>query len=313
MIEVNELTKRYRGRVAVDGLSFQALPGEVTGFLGPNGAGKTTTMRVLLGLAAPTSGTARIQGRRYADRPRPGREVGALLDPGAGYPGRSARTHLRCLAVAGGIAARRVDEVLGLVGLPDVASRRIGTFSLGMRARLGLAGALLGDPGVLVLDEPTGGLDPDGIRWLRGVLRDLAGEGRTVFVSSHLMSEMERTADRLVVIGRGRLLADLTVAELTRRNDGGVLVRSPRAPDLAAVLGGRGGDVRPQGEDGLIVTGLSVARIGDLAVEAGIPLWGISERRASLEEVYLDLTRERAGPAASGASRAPETGAGRPR
>jgi ABC-2 type transport system ATP-binding protein len=213
MIEIRELTKRYGPVTAVDRLTFRVEPGHVTGFLGPNGAGKTTTLRVLLGLADPTSGQALVGGRRYGDLLRPVRTVGALLDPGAGYPGRRARTHLRCLAVAGGIPASRVDQVLGQVGLADVAARRIGTFSLGMRQRLGLAAALLGDPAVLVLDEPVNGLDVDGIRWIRSLLRSLADEGRTVLVSSHLMSEVEQTADRLVVMGQGRLLADTTLAE----------------------------------------------------------------------------------------------------
>ena len=217
MIEVDGLTKRYRRATAVDRLTFRVEPGQVTGFLGPNGSGKTTTMRLLLGLATPTAGSALIGGRRYADLRSPMREVGALLDAGAGYPARTARTHLRCLAAAGRISTARVDDVLEEVGLAAVASRRLHTFSLGMRQRLGLGAALLGDPGVLLLDEPVNGLDVDGIRWVRDLLRRLAAEGRTVLVSSHLMSEMEQTADRLVVVGAGRVLADLSTAELAER------------------------------------------------------------------------------------------------
>ncbi|MFJ8579823.1 ABC transporter ATP-binding protein [Micromonospora sp. NPDC093277] len=214
MIEVNELTKRYRRGVAVDGLSFTVRPGVVTGFLGPNGAGKTTTMRVLLGLAAPTSGEALVGGRAYASMRHPLREVGALLDANAVHPGRSAVDHLRWLAKTNGIGAARTSSVLAQVGLAGVARSRVGDFSLGMRQRLGIAAALLGDPGVLILDEPVNGLDPQGVRWIRELMRALAAEGRTVLVSSHLMSEMELTADRLIVIGRGRLIADTTVGEL---------------------------------------------------------------------------------------------------
>ena len=215
MIEVNELTKRYRDTVAVDRLSFTVKPGEVTGFLGPNGAGKTTTMRMLLGLVAPTSGDALVGGRRYVAIDRPLREVGTLLDAGDVHPGRSAVNHLRWLARSNGIAATRVTTLLEEVGLAGVARKRVGGFSLGMRQRLGIAAALLGDPAVLVFDEPVNGLDPQGMRWIRGLLRDLAGEGRTILISSHLMSEMELIADRLIIIGRGRLLADTTVGELT--------------------------------------------------------------------------------------------------
>jgi len=217
VIDVQHLTKRYGATTAVDDLTFRAEPGQVTGFLGPNGAGKSTTLRLLLGTATATSGTARIAGRRYSDLPHPARTVGALLDPAAGYPGRSARTHLRCLATAAGTPLSRVDAVLAETGLADVARRRLGALSMGLRQRLGLAAALLGDPRVLVLDEPGNGLDVHGARWLRDLLRRLAGEGRTVFVSSHLMSELERTADRLVVVAGGRLLAATTPAELTAR------------------------------------------------------------------------------------------------
>jgi ABC-2 type transport system ATP-binding protein len=218
MIEVRGLSKRYGATVAVDGLSFDVRPGRVTGFLGPNGSGKSTTMRMVLGLDAPDAGQARVGGRRYRELRWPLREVGALLEARAFHPGRSARAHLRALAASNGIPNTRVEEVLGLVGLAEVAGRRAGRFSLGMGQRLGIAAALLGDPGVLLLDEPVNGLDPEGIRWVRDLLRSLAGEGRTVFVSSHLIGEIARTADQVVVIGRGRLLADLSVAELSARS-----------------------------------------------------------------------------------------------
>jgi ABC-2 type transport system ATP-binding protein len=219
VIEVRELTKRYRRKVAVDRLSFRAVPGQVTGFLGPNGAGKSTTMRVLLGLAAPTAGDGLINGRRYAGLRRPMHEVGALLDAGAVHGGRTARTHLRCLARANGIGGDRVESMLEYVGLGTVAGKRVGGFSLGMKQRLGIAAALLGDPPVLLFDEPVNGLDPEGVRWIRELARSLAGAGRTILVSSHLMSEMQLTADRLVIIGRGRLIADTTVRELVDRYD----------------------------------------------------------------------------------------------
>jgi ABC-2 type transport system ATP-binding protein len=292
VIQVMGLTKRY-GRVhAVDALSFEARAGCVTGFLGPNGAGKTTTMRLLLGLAAPDAGQALVGGRRYAARRRPLHEVGALLDATAVQGGRSARAHLRWLARSNGIDRRRVDDLLEQVGLAAVAQRRISGFSLGMKQRLGIAAALLGDPGVLVLDEPVNGLDPDGVRWIRTLLRRLAGEGRTVLVSSHLMTEMELTAERLVLIGRGRLIDDTSLAELTERYDRGVQVRSPRAPELAAVLTAVGGAVTPAAGDELRVTGLGAPRIGDLAAEHGIPVWEVTARRASLEEAYMALTAD---------------------
>ncbi|QFG26329.1 ATP-binding cassette domain-containing protein [Actinomadura sp. WMMB 499] len=290
MIEVRELTKRYGATTAVDGLSFTVRPGAVTGFLGPNGAGKSTTMRVLLGLDAAGSGEALVNGGRYAALRRPMLEVGALLDAGAAHGGRRALDHLGWLARSNGIASRRVTEVLELVGLAGVARKRVGGFSLGMRQRLGVAAALLGDPGVLMFDEPVNGLDPDGVRWIRGLMRSLADEGRTVLISSHLMSEMELTADRLIVIGRGRLIADTSVRELADRFARGVRVRSPRPDELTAVLAAAGGRVEAAQGDALTVTGLDVAEIGDRAAAHGIPLHEVASQSASLEEAYMELT-----------------------
>ncbi|TDC87368.1 ATP-binding cassette domain-containing protein [Actinomadura sp. 7K507] len=290
MIEVRELTKRYGATTAVDRLSFAVRPGAVTGFLGPNGAGKSTTMRILLGLDAAASGEALVNGGRYPALRRPMREVGALLDASAVHGGRRAFDHLGWLARSNGIAARRVTEVLEQVGLAGVARKRVGGFSLGMRQRLGIAGALLGDPGVLMFDEPVNGLDPDGVRWIRELTRALAAEGRTVLVSSHLMSEMELTADRLIIIGRGRLIADTSVRELADRFERGILVRSPRPADLTAVLAAAGGGVECVPGGTLVVTGLDVAAIGDMAAEKGIPLYGVTPRSASLEDAYMELT-----------------------
>ncbi|TLP63664.1 ABC transporter ATP-binding protein [Microbispora triticiradicis] len=302
MIEIRGLTKRYGDVTAVDGLSFDVRPGVVTGFLGPNGAGKTSTMRMILGLDRPTSGSATIGGRRYADLPTPLREVGALLDAHAVHPYRSAGKHLLALARGNGIGRRRVDEVLGLVGLADVAGRRPGGFSLGMKQRLGIAAALLGDPGVVLLDEPVNGLDPEGIRWIRSLTRDLASEGRTVLLSSHLMSEMALTADHLVVVGRGRLLADTGLDAFVRsaaRET--VVVRTPGARPLAALLEEAGATVRPGAGDELLVTGLSGATVGDVAGAHGIVLHELTPRRASLEEAYLELTGGSADFASAGA------------
>ncbi|MEU6038573.1 ATP-binding cassette domain-containing protein [Actinomadura sp. NPDC047616] len=290
MIEVRELTKRYGPTTAVDRLSFQVSPGTVTGFLGPNGAGKSTTMRVLLGLASPTSGAALVNGRRYAEMRRPLCEVGALLDATAVHGGRTAYDHLRWLARSNGIGTRRVADVLEQVGLAGVARKRAGGFSLGMKQRLGIAAALLGDPGVLVLDEPVNGLDPDGVRWIRELLRALAAEGRAVLVSSHLMSEMEMTADRLVIVGRGRLIADTSVKELAARFQRGVLVRSPRQAELTGALAAAGASVDTLPDGGLSVSGLDVAHIGELAAARGIPLHEVRPRGASLEEAYMELT-----------------------
>jgi ABC-2 type transport system ATP-binding protein len=292
MIAVTELTKRYGRTVAVDGLSFQVRPGRVTGFLGPNGAGKSTTMRVVLGLDSPTSGEALVNGRRYAEMRRPMHEVGTLLDANAVHGGRSAFDHLLCLALTNGIGPRRVASTLEQVGLAGVARKRAGGFSLGMKQRLGIAAALLGDPGVLMFDEPVNGLDPEGVRWIRELLRALAAGGRTVLVSSHLMSEMELTADRLVIIGRGRLIADTTVRELAERFQQGVLVRSPRAVELAAVLESAGAAVVAKPDGGLSVSRLDVAQIGDLAAQRGIALHEMTARSASLEDAYMKLTAD---------------------
>ncbi|GLX93157.1 ATP-binding cassette domain-containing protein [Herbidospora sp. NBRC 101105] len=289
MIEVTGLSKRYGDVVAVDDLTFDVKPGAVTGFLGPNGAGKTTTMRMILGLDAPHAGRARVLGARLADLPQPMRAVGALLDAGAVHPRRSARDHLRCLALSNRLARRRVDEVLDLVGLTAVAHRHAGGFSLGMKQRLGLAAALLGDPGVLILDEPVNGLDPEGIVWIRTLIRKLAAEGRTVLVSSHLMGETAVTADRLIVVARGRLVADTTVEALARPD--GVLVRTPEARRLARVLVTHGAsDVDPAGDE-LVVRGLGTRRVGELAVAEGVVLHELTPRRASLEEAFMELTR----------------------
>ncbi len=293
MIEVDRLSKRFGPVTAVDDLSFTVRPGRVTGFLGPNGAGKTTTMRVILGLDAPTSGRALVGGRRYDGLIRPLREVGSLLDATALHAGRTAWAHLLSIAQANGIGKQRVTDVLRLTGLEGVARRRAGGFSLGMKQRLGIAAAILGDPPVLMFDEPTGGLDPEGIHWIRGFFRELAAGGRTVLVSSHLMSEMAQTADHLVIIGRGRLLADLPTAELTgARRD--VLLRSPRAAELAELIAGRGGTVTPQDDGALVVTGLDAAAIGDLAAGHGIAVHALVPRQGSLEDAYLDLTSESA-------------------
>ena len=293
MIEVERLSKRFGPVTAVDDLTFTVRPGRVTGFLGPNGAGKTTTMRIILGLAAPTSGRALVGGRRYDGLIRPLREVGSLLDATSLHAGRTGWAHLWSIAQANGITKQRVTEVLGLTGLESVARRRVGGFSLGMKQRLGIAAALLGDPPVLMFDEPVNGLDPEGIHWIRGFFRELAADGRTVLVSSHLMSEMAQTADHLVIIGRGRLIADVPtqeVIESSARRD--VLVRSPRAAELAELIAQRGGTVTRQDDGALVVTGLDAAAIGDLAAGDGIAVHALVPRQASLEDAYLDLTRE---------------------
>ncbi|MEV4298408.1 ABC transporter ATP-binding protein [Microbispora rosea] len=293
MIEVRELTKRFGRTVAVDGLTFHVKPGRVTGFLGPNGAGKSTTMRVVLGLDRPASGEALVSGRRYDRIRHPMREVGALLDVGAVQGGRTPLAHLSWMARANRIGRDRVVSVIEQVGLAGVARKRIAGFSLGMRQRLGIAAALLGDPAVLLLDEPVNGLDPDGVRWIRDLLRGLAAEGRTVLLSSHLMSEMELTADHLVIIGRGRLIADTPMRELTAVRD--VLVRSSRAADLAAALSAAGGTVTAEDGGGLSVRGLDPTEIGDLAARHAIPLHEVTPRGASLEETYMRLTAELTG------------------
>ena len=293
MIELNEVTKRYGTTTAVDHLSFNVRPGEVTGYLGPNGSGKSTTMRMIVGLDAPTSGQVTIDGKAYRDLRFPLRHVGALLEARAVHPGRSARDHLRWLADSNGIGRRRVDEVLELVGLAQVARRRLGGFSLGMGQRLGIATALLGDPATLLLDEPVNGLDPEGIQWIRELLRSLAAEGRSVLVSSHLMSEMALTADRVVVIGRGRLIAQGTVAEVVRASSSGhVRVDSAEPDRLSRVLHDGGGDVSVGSDGALVVTALTAREVGTIAGAAGITLYELSTHAASLEEAFMELTRD---------------------
>ena len=292
-VETHGITKRYGRTVALDDLSISVRPGVVTGFVGPNGAGKTTTMQVLLGLAAADSGDALIQGRRYATIARPLTVVGALLDARAFHPSRSARSHLRWLAQSNGIPPRRADEVLQLVGLSNVARRRAGVFSLGMRQRLGIAAALLGDPPILILDEPTIGLDPEGIQWLRRTLRELAAEGRTVFVSSHHMSELEDTADHLIVIGKGRLLADISVSELIASASGErVEIRTPDAAAAMKVLSTAGATSISNGRDRVAVQGMGPARVAELLVGNEIPLEELVSGRVTLEEAYFALTRD---------------------
>ncbi|WP_327673023.1 MULTISPECIES: ATP-binding cassette domain-containing protein [unclassified Streptomyces] len=293
MIEVKELTKRYGGTTAVKDLTFTVRPGRVTGFLGPNGSGKSTTLRAILGLDEPTSGTVTIEGRPFRDRPRGLRHVGSLLDAHDVHGGRSAAAHLSALARGNGIPRSRVDEVLQEVGLAEVGRRRIGGFSLGMKQRLGIASALLGDPPVLLFDEPLNGLDPEGVRWVRELFGRLAAEGRTVFVSSHLMSEMEHTADQLVVIGRGELLAAESLAEFsargTRQN---VTVTTPAATTLRDLLTAEGAAVHVDGER-LTVTGLTAVRTGEIARRHDLPLHELATRSASLEEAFMELTADR--------------------
>jgi ABC-2 type transport system ATP-binding protein len=291
VIELAGLTKEYGARVAVDDLTVTIHPGRVTGFLGPNGSGKTTTMRCVLGLARPTSGTATVLGRPYRELAQPMRRVGALIDPRARHPGRTAYRHLLALAQSNGLPVKRVYEVIDLVGLESVADDRVRGFSLGMGQRLGIAAALLGDPDVLLLDEPVNGLDPEGIRWVRELLRDLADEGRTVLVSSHLMSEMEDTADHLVVLGRGRLLADVPMDELLGAHSA-VRVRTPQGPVLAAALRQAGGRVELELDGALRVEGLDLVAVGDVAFIADVRLHELSRVTASLEAAYLALTED---------------------
>ncbi|RZU52361.1 ABC-2 type transport system ATP-binding protein [Krasilnikovia cinnamomea] len=293
MIEARALTKRYGDKLAVDNLTFTVRPGMVTGFLGPNGAGKSTTMRMILGLDAPTSGAVLVNGRPYAEHAAPLREVGALLEARSFHPGRSAFHHLLALARTSGIPRSRVDDVIEAVGLSGAARRRAGRLSLGMAQRLGLATALLGDPRTVVLDEPLNGLDTEGIRWVRTLLRDLAAEGRTVFVSSHLMNEMALTAQHLIVIGQGRLIADTGVAEFIRARDRGVVrVRTTHPEALAARLSGPGVDVSFDGGETLTVAGSTTDRIGRLAAAARITLLELTAQQASLEEAFVDQTRD---------------------
>jgi ABC-2 type transport system ATP-binding protein len=291
MIEAKDLTKRYGDTVAIEDLSFTVRPGVVTGFLGPNGSGKSTTMRMIMGLDAPNAGQVTVNGRPYHDLRWPLREVGALLEAKAIHPGRPAWAHLWMLAQTNDIPRSRVDEVLATVGLESVARQRAGKFSLGMGQRLGIAAALLGDPGVLVFDEPVNGLDPDGIRWVRLLLRRLASEGRTVFVSSHLMSEMALTADEVIVIGRGRFLAQQSIAEMTAKSVARfVRVRSPQRELLRSALEGSGADTTLEDDGSLSVRGLDAAAIGGLAARQGVELHELAPQEPSLEEVFMELT-----------------------
>ena len=312
MIEAQDLTKRYGDKLAVDHLTFRVEPGRVTGFLGPNGAGKSTTMRLVLGLDRPAGGRATINGRPYAELAQPLRTVGALLEARAMHPGRSARNHLLFLAQTQGLPSRRVDEVLDLVGLREVAGKRTKGYSLGMGQRVGIAAAMLGDPSVLLLDEPVNGLDPEGILWVRNLIKQLAGEGRTIFVSSHLMNEMAVTADHLIVIGKGKLIADCSTREfISRSSEKSVLVRSPDANRLADLIAAEGGKALAQEpSDGqaasLSVTGLEAPRIGEIAAANRIVLHELTPQLASLEEAFMELT---AGSVEYGGGETPVTGA----
>jgi ABC-2 type transport system ATP-binding protein len=292
-IEINNVTKRYDDTVAVDRLSFAVQPGRVTGFLGPNGAGKSTTMRLVLGLDRADTGTTRIAGRSYAEFEEPMRVVGALLEARALHPGRSARQHLKYLAQTQGIGIRRVDEVLDLVGLGEVADKRVGGFSLGMGQRLGIAVALLGDPAILILDEPVNGLDVDGVRWIRDLLRSLADEGRTVLLSSHLLNEMAMTADHLVVIRKGRLIADCpTSAFLDRSSQHSVAVESPDLLRLAALVQSAGGRVELLSDQAGTITDLATSAVGEIAARNGLILHELATRRPSLEDAFVELTHD---------------------
>jgi ABC-2 type transport system ATP-binding protein len=293
MIEVRDLTKRYGDKVAVDDLTFGIEPGKVTGFLGPNGAGKTTTMRCILGLDYPDKGTVTVDGKAFHDFAYPMREVGALLEAKAVHGGRSAYNHLRCLAQTNNLPRRRIGETLELVGLTEVAAKRSKGFSLGMSQRLGIAATLLGDPKMVMFDEPVNGLDPEGILWIRNLMKALAAEGRTVFVSSHLMSEMENTADHLIVIGRGKLIADCTMADFVARASGAaVRVRTPSADQLIRAVSAQGATVGTSDDGSIEVRGMPAEQIGDLAFSAGIPLHELATVRASLEEAFMELTAD---------------------
>ena len=291
-IEIATLTKRYGPTLAVDQLSFKVEPGRIVAFLGPNGAGKTTTLRALLGLISPTSGGATVEGRRFGELDDPVRTVGAVLDGGMLHPGRSGRNHLRMLARGSGIGRERADELLRMVGLEDAADRRAGGYSLGMRQRLGLAGALLGDPGVLVLDEPANGLDPQGIRWLRDLLRSLAGEGRAVLVSSHVLAEVAQTADEVVVIAKGRSVAQAPLSELLATGRGGTRVAGPDVERLAEVLRRDGAAVEPAGEGAIVVHDRSGEQVGRLIAEHRVVVSDLGAVSSSLEEIFFELTGE---------------------
>jgi ABC-2 type transport system ATP-binding protein len=294
LIEIEHVSKRFGSVTAVDDLSFTVRSGHVTGFLGPNGAGKSTTMRVVLGLDAPTAGAARVDGRSYRGIVHPLHEVGSLLDAGAVHGGRTAWLHLLSVAQSNGIGKSRVAEVLTLAGVDEVKHKRISGFSLGMKQRLGIATALLGDPPVLIFDEPVNGLDPEGVQWIRELFKAFAAQGRTVFVSSHLMTEMALTADRLIIIGRGKLLADTTVDELTEASRSDVLVKSPRAEELSGLLSAKGATVVTASDapDTLTVTSMEAGAIGDLALGNGIAVHELTPRHASLEEAYMKITAD---------------------
>jgi len=289
-ITIDGLTKRFGRVVAVDDLSFEVDQGTVVGFLGPNGAGKTTTLRTLLGLVTPTAGSARIDGTPYRELADPIRHVGAVLEAAGFHPGRSARNHLRVVATAAGLPLARVDAVLDQVGLTQTAHRRVGGFSLGMRQRLGLATALLGDPRILILDEPANGLDPEGVHWLRGFLRQLADQGRTVLVSSHVLAEVAQTVDQVVIIAAGRLVTQSTLADLTARTDQLVRVRTPQAETLKALLAAQGVQASPDGADQLVATAATTEVVGKAAAAAGIVIYEMRAERSNLEDVFLQLT-----------------------
>jgi len=291
MITAEGLVKRYGATTAVNNISFTVKPGTVTGFLGPNGAGKSTTMRMIVGLDRPSAGSVTVNGRHYAEHAAPLREVGALLDAKAVHTGRSAYNHLLAMAATHGIGKARVKEVIGMTGLDSVAGKRVGGFSLGMGQRLGIAAALLGDPATLILDEPVNGLDPDGVLWVRNLVRSLAAEGRTVFLSSHLMSEMALTADHLIVLGRGSIIADAPIAEILAAASGSsVKLRSPQATTLAQVLAAPGITITASGDDSLTIAGLTAAEVGEAAARNAIPLHELTPGSASLEQAYMQLT-----------------------
>lgn len=309
MIEAQGLTKRYGSKTAVDHMSFTVQPGRVTGFLGPNGAGKSTTMRMIVGLDRPSGGVVTVNGRRYGDHSAPLREVGVLLDAKAVHTGRTARNHLRAMAATHGIATKRVDEVIDMTGLGSVADKRVGGFSLGMGQRLGIASALLGDPQTLILDEPVNGLDPEGVLWVRNLTKYLASQGRTVFLSSHLMSEMALTADHLIVVGRGRVLADAPVAEVVAGGHGSkVRVRSPQADRLESLLRAAGAAVIATESGRLEIMGSTAEQIGDTAAAAGVVLHELTTVGGSLEDAYLQLTADEVEYHSAPLSASPETG-----
>ncbi|MDE3207189.1 MAG: ATP-binding cassette domain-containing protein [Acidobacteriota bacterium] len=292
MIQASGLSKRYGTKTAVDGLDFSVRPGMVTGFLGPNGSGKSTTMRLILGLDHPTGGTVTVNGRSYAQHPAPLGEVGALLEARSIHTGRSARNHLLALAATHRIPTRLVDEVLDLVGLADVAAKRVGSFSLGMGQRLGIASALLGDPATVILDEPINGLDPEGVRWVRNLLKTLAGEGRTVFLSSHLMAEMAQTAEHVIVVGRGRLIADVPIDELVAGSSATVVVRSPEAEELALALAGTDVTVNAVSAGVLEVRGATTDQVGETARRHNLAIYELRVEQASLEDVFMSMTSD---------------------